>query len=53
MEGQIAFDTMLRRLPDMELLTAEPTYRDHYVIRGLDELRVGFTAQAAPVHEPA
>ncbi|HEV2758592.1 MAG TPA: cytochrome P450, partial [Acidimicrobiales bacterium] len=47
MEGQIAFDTMLRRLPDMELATTEPTYRDHYVIRGLDELRVHFTPQPA------
>ncbi|MDQ3643202.1 MAG: cytochrome P450 [Actinomycetota bacterium] len=47
MEGQIAFDTMLRRLPDMELATTEPTYRDHYVIRGLDELRVRFAPHAA------
>jgi len=47
MEGQIAFDTMLRRLPDMELTTTEPTYRDHYVIRGLDELRVRFRPQSA------
>ena len=46
MEGQIAFDTMLRRLPDMELATTAPTYRDHYVIRGLDELKVRFTPQA-------
>jgi len=51
MEGQIAFDTMLRRLPDMELATIEPTYRDHYVIRGLDELRVRFEPQAAPARK--
>ena len=44
MEGQIAFETMLRRLPDMELATEHPTYRDHYVIRGLDELHVRFKA---------
>jgi cytochrome P450 len=42
MEGQIAFGTLLRRLPDLELVTTEPTYRDHYVIRGLNELRVRF-----------
>jgi cytochrome P450 len=44
MEGQIAFETMLRRLPGLELATEHPTYRDHYVIRGLDELRVRFKA---------
>jgi len=44
MEGQIAFETMLRRLPGLELATERPTYRDHYVIRGLDELRVRFRA---------
>ena len=44
MEGQIAFETMLRRLPDLELATERPIYRDHYVIRGLDELRVRFRA---------
>jgi cytochrome P450 len=43
MEGQIAFATMLRRLPDLELATDLPTYRDHYVIRGLTDLRVRFT----------
>jgi hypothetical protein len=30
---------MLRRLLDLELATEQPTYRDHYVIRGLHELR--------------
>jgi cytochrome P450 len=43
MEGQIAFDTLLRRLPDLELATEAPAYRDHYVIRGVTELRVRFT----------
>jgi hypothetical protein len=46
-EGQIAFDTMLRRLPNLELATVDPTYRDHYVIRGVTELRVGFTPRPA------
>jgi cytochrome P450 len=43
MEGQIAFATLLRRLPDLELVTSSPGYRDHYVIRGLTELQVRFT----------
>ena len=47
LEGQIAFGTMLRRLPDLELVTTEPTYRDHYVIRGLNELRVRFSPRGA------
>jgi cytochrome P450 len=47
MEGQIAFETMLRRLPDLELATEHPTYRDHYVIRGLDRLQVRFRAPGA------
>ena len=45
MEGQIAFASLLRRLPDLELVTEAPAHRDHYVIRGLTELRVGFTPQ--------
>ncbi|HTJ76929.1 MAG TPA: cytochrome P450 [Acidimicrobiales bacterium] len=44
LEGQIAFATMLRRLRGLELATAEPAYRDHYVIRGLTELHVRFEA---------
>ena len=53
LEGQIAFESMLRRLPDLQLATAEPTYRDHYVIRGLNELRVRFTPRAAAFKESA
>jgi cytochrome P450 len=47
LEGQIAFATMLRRLPHLELHTTRPAYRDHFVIRGLKELKVGFTPQPA------
>jgi cytochrome P450 len=47
MEGQLAFETMLRRLPDLELDTIAPTYRDHFVIRGVTELKVGFSPQAS------
>ena len=51
MEGQIAFETLLRRLPDLELATESPAYRDHYVIRGVTELRVRFapTGVASPL----
>ena len=47
LEGQIAFATLLRRLPDLDLATESPTYRDHYVIRGLTELHVRFTPSRA------
>ena len=53
LEGQIAFSSMLRRLPDLELVTAETTYRDHYVIRGLNELRVRFTPHGTALRESA
>jgi cytochrome P450 len=40
----------VRRFPDLELVTTEPQWRDHFVIRGLKELRVAFTPRpAAPV----
>jgi hypothetical protein len=52
-EGQLAFETMLRRLPDLELATEAPAYRDHYVIRGVTELKVGFRPQPARTHSAA
>jgi cytochrome P450 len=39
-EGQIALGTLVRRFGDLRLLTEKPSYRDHFVLRGLDELRV-------------
>jgi cytochrome P450 len=39
-EGQIAIPRLVRRFPDLELVTTEPTYRPHLVLRGLTELRV-------------
>ena len=39
-EGQVAIPALLRRFPDLEL-AAESTYREHLVLRGLNELRVG------------
>ena len=41
-EGQVVFETMLRRLPELELVTEPIRYRDHFVLRGLDELEVAF-----------
>ena len=46
LEAQVAFSSILRRLPEIELITTEPVYRAHFVIRGIKELRVGFPPQA-------
>jgi pimeloyl-[acyl-carrier protein] synthase len=40
MEGQLAIGRLVERFPTLELVTTEPTYRDHFVLRGLNELRV-------------
>ncbi len=53
MEGQMAFETMLRRLPDLELDTVAPTYRDHFVIRGVTGLKVGFSPQTPSARRPS
>jgi cytochrome P450 len=39
MELQIAFASLLRRAPEIELVEA-PTWKPTYVLRGLTELRV-------------
>lgn len=39
-EGQVAIGTLVRRFPRLELLTEAPRYRAHFVLRGLEELRV-------------
>lgn len=39
LELQTSFGTVLRRLPELELLE-EPTWKPGYIIRGLEELRV-------------
>jgi cytochrome P450 len=39
-EGQIALGSLAVRFADLELFTEQPRYRDHFVLRGLDELRV-------------
>jgi cytochrome P450 len=42
LEGQIAINTLLERMPDLELATEAPEYRDNFVLRGLRELPVTF-----------
>jgi cytochrome P450 len=39
-EGQVAIGTLVQRFPDMEIITENVQYRDHFVLRGLKELRV-------------
>ncbi|MGZ4759381.1 MAG: cytochrome P450 [Acidimicrobiales bacterium] len=39
LEGQAAIGSLIRRFPDLEL-AEPPVYRDHFVLRGLTELRV-------------
>ncbi|HEV3400255.1 MAG TPA: cytochrome P450 [Acidimicrobiales bacterium] len=46
-EARAAIATLVRRFPDLALVTSDPQWRDHFVIRGLKELRVRFTPQAA------
>jgi cytochrome P450 len=42
-EAQAAIGTLVRRFPDLAQVTADPVWRDHFVIRGLKELKVGFS----------
>jgi cytochrome P450 len=41
-EGQIAIDTLVRRLPELELVSREPEYRQSLTLRGLKTLEVKF-----------
>lgn len=40
MEGMIALETLLRRMPGLRLETDEPMYRNNYALRGLESLPV-------------
>jgi len=40
MEGQIALGRLVERFSHIDLRTTEPTYRNHFVLRGLDELHI-------------
>lgn len=43
-EGQVAFETIIRRLPDLHITTVEtPEYRPNYFLRGLSALPVAFS----------
>jgi cytochrome P450 len=44
MEGQIAFETILRRLPNLEVVPGPLTWRTNSGLRGLTALPVRFTA---------
>ena len=39
-EGQVVFDRLARRFPDMVLTDDDPPYREHFVLRGLAALPV-------------
>jgi cytochrome P450 len=41
-EGQIAIDTLVRRLPQLELVSHEPEYCQSLTLRGLKTLEVKF-----------
>jgi pimeloyl-[acyl-carrier protein] synthase len=42
MEGQIAFATLARRLPNLKLVDEQPAYRNMRIFRGLEALPVTF-----------
>jgi len=44
-EGQIAFATLLRRLPNLQLVSEQLTWRNNSGLRGLTSLPVTFTAK--------
>jgi cytochrome P450 len=41
LEGQVVVGSLVRRFPRLELRTERPAHRDHFILRGLKELRVG------------
>jgi cytochrome P450 len=56
LEGRIAFEALLRCLPNLHLQAgAEPRYRRHFNLRGLESLPAAFggAASAAPRIKPA
>jgi len=42
LEGQVAFETILRRLPDLRIVGDTPQFRPNYFLRGLLSLPVAF-----------
>jgi cytochrome P450 len=47
LEARILFETLLERLPEIRLLTADPPFSDNIVLRGLEALPVGAAAPLA------
>lgn len=45
MESQVAFETMIRRLPDIRIVGDTPVFRPNYFLRGLLALPVEFSPQ--------
>jgi pimeloyl-[acyl-carrier protein] synthase len=45
--GQIAFATLLKRLPEIRLITTQPTWRGMAAMRGVTSLQIEFNGQAA------
>ena len=42
MEGQIVFETLLRRMPNLRLDTEEPEWGGNFILRGLKRLPIAF-----------
>lgn len=42
MESQVAFETILKRLPDLHMTVETPDFRPNYFLRGLSSLPVAF-----------
>ena len=47
LEGQLTFETVLRRLPDLRLVSAEPRWKPMIFLRGLESLPVTWDRAAA------
>jgi cytochrome P450 len=52
MEGQIAFQTILRRLPNLRLAGGSLVWRHNLGLRGLESLPVTFGASVSAVCRP-
>jgi cytochrome P450 len=53
LEAQVAIGTLLGRFPDLELVTTRPDYREHFVLRGVKELKVRSTGGSRSAASPA
>jgi cytochrome P450 len=47
LEGQIAFETLLRRLPNMALDLAAPEWSDSLILRGIKSIPIAYDTIAA------